>query len=856
MMRLFVSRNDAYATQGDPKEIKAGRAYLKVDAPVTTALIQDHLDGKLTVGVYSIDLKTQTTKTVAWDLDYDIEQLPKADPEKIVEKLKPQVKKLIEVIKKHGFDSKATLIEFSGAKGVHLWLFFEPAIPSIIAYALGRKIAEEAGVDCEVFPKQRELLKNYGNLLKLPLGIHRGSGLRSVIYDSEWRKVGAEYLAQIRPEFLDTDGKNIQELKSKLDTQYRPWMNAEIGRGDPYVGEDPPCVTRYLSGMPIQIGQRHEILRRLACYFLTFKGWAKTQEGWARVRQILEEWNKHNTPPYDAARFEEEWRKLKEGYEYNYGCTDEYWQKTCDPARCLIRRGQLAQVPGEVSLAAIEKARELMKDPVKFVRFLQQCFDYRLAGEYANRLFMFLAALSARVQTTMVRIYGSNAAGKRMLYYWLREFLGEENVVILSSSTAAWLKRKVLGGFDTRGKVIILIEERGDFQGQVKYQFEQVKSEDKFKICFNIRGERGDWEPVEVELQGPLTFITTSTELEISLHGQTREWEVNPDESPEQSKRIDDWFNERELVPIKKIEEEKKQIEVIRAFVSLLKPYDRYVIPFIYQLNFEYKTLADRRKKPDLANLIRTTAFVFQELCPKDEENKVIFAPPFIFDIVMAASAEIIAVSRGALNRTEKRILDFVTTHDEILSVTRHGKTPQLGFDDREVDSFEAFTVDDLAQRPEFANIHPKTIRENLKGLSTKGWLQQTVKGQGRPGVWMRVQQSGKSKSDDAKHALIPQLEPVSDSVLNLNTSTIYDGLERKPVLTPTWNTVLPSLNVELSKYRIPPEKLSFEPKRPELASSTSTLPSVEVAEPEATAQGTSGESAVPDPKYWKDVTK
>jgi hypothetical protein len=69
VMDLFVSRDDAHAIQGSHEEIEAGRAYLKVDAPVNTGLIQDHLDGKVTIEVYSISPKTLTTKMVAWDLD-------------------------------------------------------------------------------------------------------------------------------------------------------------------------------------------------------------------------------------------------------------------------------------------------------------------------------------------------------------------------------------------------------------------------------------------------------------------------------------------------------------------------------------------------------------------------------------------------------------------------------------------------------------------------------------------------------------------------------------------------------------------------------------------------------------------
>jgi hypothetical protein len=243
LMTLFVNRKDAYAVQGSREEIEGGRAYAKVDGAVTLDLLRKHLAGDITIGVYNIEPTGQTVKSIVWDLDVDVKEPPtEANWEEVANRVKPQAKKIIDVIKNHKFNPKATLVEFSGAKGIHVWLFFDPPIPSVIAYALGRKIADEASVECEIFPKQKELLKTYGNMVKLPLGIHRGSGLRSIIYDNEWHPVEANYLNQITPEFIAADSKQVQEMKAQLEVSYRPWMEAEVGRGEAYSGDDPPCV--------------------------------------------------------------------------------------------------------------------------------------------------------------------------------------------------------------------------------------------------------------------------------------------------------------------------------------------------------------------------------------------------------------------------------------------------------------------------------------------------------------------------------------------------------------------------------------------------------------------------------------
>jgi hypothetical protein len=829
IMSLFVSRDDAYAVQGSREEIEAGRAYCKVDGLITRALIQDHLDGKTTIGTYFINPKTQTTRTIAWDLDVEVKEPLQGDEwKKIVRDLKPQADKILDVIKKHDLDLAATLIEFSGAKGLHIWLFFDPPIPSILAYALGRKIAEQAGVKAEVFPKQKELLKSYGNLMKLPAGIHRATGLRSVIYDNEWNIVDVTYLTQIEPEFIASDDKKVQELKARLEAQYRPWMEVEAGRDEAYTGEDPPCVVGYLSGRPIPIGARHEVFRRIGCYLLKFKGLSQTEEGWKQVRHILEEWNKHNTPPYDAARFDQEWQKLTEGYDYNYGCRDEFWSKTCDQTCCTMKQAQLARLPGEVSVEAIEKAKSFRSNPAAFIAHVQRCLEYRLTGEMRNRLFMFHTGVSASVQTTLVRIYGPNAVGKKMLYYWMTEFFGIDNVIVLSSSTAAWLKRKVLKGLDTRGKIVILIEERGDVEKGTKYTFEQIYSEDKIKIGFNIRAEGGDWEPIEVVLQGPLTFITTSTELEESFHALTREWEVNPDETDAQSRRINDWDDWRELRSIAELEMEKREIEVIQAYIKQLKTFDRYVIPFTKELNFVYRTLGDRRKKPDLKGLIRSATFLFQDLCPKDEANRIIFAAPFTFDIVMAAAQEIIGVSRGALNRGEKRLLESIEQHsNEILSVMKDGKEPEQdlmrdGKLIREGRPAVAFKLIDIQSH--FEGFTDDAIRNWLYGLTRKKRLIQTVSGKGKTGVWMQPPKNIISEVEKAETGLVPSLQPISPEILNLRTSKISEGGKPSAGVYPAWRAPGPLENSEVWNFRIGQESLVSTPERPEITLSTSEM--------------------------------
>ncbi len=70
-------------------------------------------------------------------------------------------------------------MEFSGNKGFHFWFLFESPVPAQQVKSLLQQMAQPlskdlTAFDLEVFPKQDHLKgKGLGNLVKLPLGIHR-----------------------------------------------------------------------------------------------------------------------------------------------------------------------------------------------------------------------------------------------------------------------------------------------------------------------------------------------------------------------------------------------------------------------------------------------------------------------------------------------------------------------------------------------------------------------------------------------------------------------------------------------------------------------------------------------------------
>lgn len=170
----FVGRRDVFAQQTEKG------AYFPVRRPLTEEDLQEHLDGGWSLGAYTtfaIDGKFFVNQVV-FDLDSGEENL---------DTLCDCVERLINPMGEHEYPM--LLLERSGGKGYHVWLFLDEMVE---AYRVRAWLAEgfwpnwndaTGSTDLEVFPKQDTLREDggFGNLVKLPFGVHAKTGNRSEI---------------------------------------------------------------------------------------------------------------------------------------------------------------------------------------------------------------------------------------------------------------------------------------------------------------------------------------------------------------------------------------------------------------------------------------------------------------------------------------------------------------------------------------------------------------------------------------------------------------------------------------------------------------------------------------------------
>lgn len=174
LYKVFVNREECFAQQFQDSAGKWG--YQKILKLISREVIIDHIKGNKTIGVYEIGLDDD----VIWGcFDVDTHDGGSGD------EARKKVHSIIDVLRIYGIQF---LLESSGTPGsYHVWVSFKRT-KTYNAYHFMRQVTREANVEgVEIWPKQQHLDKNgkYGNLVKMPICLHRKTGNRSVFVDAD-----------------------------------------------------------------------------------------------------------------------------------------------------------------------------------------------------------------------------------------------------------------------------------------------------------------------------------------------------------------------------------------------------------------------------------------------------------------------------------------------------------------------------------------------------------------------------------------------------------------------------------------------------------------------------------------------
>ena len=173
-------RDDVYALQDS-----SGNYYPK-HSPFTLDIYQDD---STTVGAYLVG-SNDLVKSAVIDIDINKKDLLLYPREVFDPLLKRQTLQIQAVLESKGFSS---VIEDSGNKGYHLWIFLEREVSAMdLRHTLHKLENDFRLVDprlhWELFPKQDRVADNkLGNLIKLPFQFHKVTNKRCAFVDSDFK---------------------------------------------------------------------------------------------------------------------------------------------------------------------------------------------------------------------------------------------------------------------------------------------------------------------------------------------------------------------------------------------------------------------------------------------------------------------------------------------------------------------------------------------------------------------------------------------------------------------------------------------------------------------------------------------
>lgn len=310
MMSLFRGFSGAHGTHGRTKknDSKGGKLEIKetartVQEPVTVELWEKHLSGEKALGIIPIDERNECV----WGcIDVDRYDIDHAD---IVKEIRRRKLPLVLARTKSG--------------GAHAYLFLSSPAPAADVRATLKGMAASMGWgDCEIFPKQTQVLLERGDLgswLNMPyLGGNK----------TERYAVKETMAAYSIEEFLAHAESMRVSIDDAIATSGGPEERGEAaGGGD--MADGPPCLEN-LTQQGFPEGTRNNGLFAMGIYCKKKYG-----EHW---KQQLEEMNrKYMKPPLAADEVISVLRSL-EKKDYNYSCREQPLCSFCNSTVCRGRK--------------------------------------------------------------------------------------------------------------------------------------------------------------------------------------------------------------------------------------------------------------------------------------------------------------------------------------------------------------------------------------------------------------------------------------------------------------------------------------------------------------------------------------
>lgn len=281
----------------DKDKVKKGGKARTVAEPVTDEHWQNHIAGKVSLGIIPI----RDDGTVLWAcLDIDAYE-------------QNVYRRAIDFVKEH---SLPFVVCRSKSGGAHVFVFFSEPVKALSAQRKLTAMSKAMGhAGCEVFPKQIELEKDqYGNWLNLPY------------FDAEYSNKRVAY---------DDDGNQLSiekfvELAESRRLSAEGWRLLEVPDTALPFEDGPPCL-QALAQQKVGEGGRNNALLQFGVY-------AKLKYGEDYGDKVQTYNHTYFTTPLPFKEIQSTVLRSLERRDYGYKCEEQPMASVCNRDACLRRR--------------------------------------------------------------------------------------------------------------------------------------------------------------------------------------------------------------------------------------------------------------------------------------------------------------------------------------------------------------------------------------------------------------------------------------------------------------------------------------------------------------------------------------
>ncbi|MBI4869004.1 MAG: toprim domain-containing protein, partial [Candidatus Wallbacteria bacterium] len=264
----------------------------------------------------------------------------------------------------------------------------------------------------------------------------------------------------------------------------------------------------------------------------------------------------------------------------------------------------------QMSAEEREEALAFLRRPDLVRQILTDMDAVGYVGEEKSKLLAYLIGISRKLEEPLAGIILSqSSAGKSALTELIEKLTPEEEVIVYSRITAQAISNHERTAL--KRKLLMLAEKAGGGDS-ADYQIRELLSRQKFITAVPEKDPATGQILTQVKkVEGPISYLETTANPNLNHENATRCFEIELDESVEQTRRIHEAQKDRYRLKTR-MQQDHSGIQRRHQNAQRLLVILAVIIPYVDQIRFPYRWVRTRRDHKRFLCLIEAVCFLHQ----------------------------------------------------------------------------------------------------------------------------------------------------------------------------------------------------------------------------------------------------